>query len=278
MTTPASPAYPSPENALLTGRVHSFQSLGTLDGPGVRFVVFAQGCPLRCGCCHNPDTWDPQGGEAWTPEDILKKAVRFREYFGEEGGITVSGGEPLLQPDFVRRLFELCHEAGLNTCLDTSGCILNEAVERLLDVTDRVLLDIKYTGEYLYRQHVGCSMEGPMRFLARLNERGIPTTLRQVTIPTLNDDEASVRELRRIAEAHTCVDKVELLPFRKVCQVKYDEMKLEFPFAHLPSPDGETMHRLRALLPESLGEAHASATPEHSVGNSLSSGKKKTAC
>ena len=262
----------------LKGRFHSFQSLGTLDGPGVRFVAFAQGCPLRCGCCHNPDTWDPAGGKEWTAEDVLKKALRFREYFGEEGGITLSGGEPLMQAAFAAELFRLSHEAGLNTCLDTSGCVLNAEVEALLAVTDRVLLDLKYVTEEKYRAHVGCGLAAPLKFLARLNELGKPVTLRQVTIPGLNDDEASVRELVRIAEAHPCVDKVELLPFRKVCQVKYDEMGLAFPFADIPSPDHASMEKLRELIPAHLGESEGSGVKERAVHSELSSGKKKCGC
>lgn len=232
----------------MTGRVHSFQSMGTLDGPGVRFVVFAQGCCLRCGCCHNPDTWDPADGSAYTAEEIVRRAARFREYFGEEGGITVSGGEPLLQAEFAAELFRLCHEQGINTCLDTSGCLWNPAVEALLGNTDRVLLDIKYTQEELYREHVGCSLRGVLDFLGRLNERHIPVTLRQVIIPTLNDDAQNVRALGQIAAEHACVDKIELLPFRKICQVKYDAMQKTFPFSHLPEPSVEQMNRLRALL------------------------------
>ena len=262
----------------LTGRFHSFQSLGTLDGPGVRFVAFAQGCPLRCGCCHNPDTWDPAGGKEWTAEDILKKALRFREYFGEEGGITLSGGEPLMQAAFAAELFRQSREAGLNTCLDTSGCVLNAGVEELLAVTDRVLLDLKYVTEEKYRAHVGCGLAAPLKFLARLDELGLPVTLRQVTIPGLNDDENSVRELVRIAEAHPCVDKVELLPFRKVCQVKYDEMKIAFPFADIPSPDSASMEKLRALIPASLGGEARACPKDRAVHSELSSGKVKTGC
>ena len=262
----------------MNGKIHSIQTLGTLDGPGVRFVVFAQGCNLRCGCCHNPDTWDPADGKEWTAEDILQKALRFRDYFGEEGGLTLSGGEPLMQAPFARELFALCHENGLNTCLDTSGCVLNDDVEALLAVTDRVLLDLKYVTEEKYRAHVGCGLAAPLRFLDRLNELGMPTTLRQVTIPGLNDDEESLRELIRIAEAHPCVDKLELLPFRKVCQVKYDDMKLNFPFAHIPSPDAASMEKLRSLIPAHLGEDKSSRPKERAVPSELSSGKVKTGC
>ena len=232
----------------MTGRVHSFQSLGTLDGPGVRFVVFAQGCPLRCGCCHNPDTWDVNGGTEYTAEDIVRRAVRYREYFGSDGGVTVSGGEPLLQAEFVREFFALCREAGLDTCLDTSGCMLNADVSALLDVTDRVLLDIKYTTDALYRAHVGCGMDGVLEFLDELDQRGIPTTLRQVIIPSINDTEENIRALKAIADAHSCVEKIELLPFRKICQVKYDGMGLTFPFGKIPEPSRDTMQTLEAFL------------------------------
>ena len=230
------------------GRVHSIQSMGTLDGPGVRFVIFLQGCPLRCGCCHNPDTWDIKGGTEYTAEELVARAMRFREYFGREGGVTVSGGEPLLQADFVRELFELCHKEGLNTCLDTSGCILNDEVRQLLGVTDRVLLDIKYTDDKLYRENVGCGIATPIAFLEYLTEQGIPTTLRQVIIPTLNDNESNILSLRKIVESHKNVDKTELLPFRKICQVKYDNMKLDFPFCHIPEPTREKMQELEELL------------------------------
>lgn len=232
----------------MEGRIHSFQSLGTLDGPGVRFVVFMQGCNLRCGCCHNPDTWACGTGTAYAPEDVVKRVVRFKEYFGEAGGITVSGGEPLLQAEFVAELFRLCHGAGINTCLDTSGSIMNDAVRALLDETDRVLLDIKYTNEDDYRAHVGCGMAAPMAFLEELNARRIPVTLRQVIIPTLNDTAENVLALREIAAHHPCVDKVELLPFRKLCQVKYDKLGIPFAFGHLPEPAGEKMKELNAIL------------------------------
>jgi pyruvate formate lyase activating enzyme len=231
-----------------SGRIHSIQSMGTLDGPGVRFVIFAQGCPLRCKCCHNPDTWDPSGGKTYTPAELVTRALRFKEYFGEDGGVTVSGGEPLLQAEFVTELFKLCHEVGLNTCLDTSGCILTPAVKTLLIHTDRVLLDIKYTTDADYRAYVGCGMATPMAFLDYLTEQSIPATLRQVIIPSVNDTEEQVATLGRIAATHPNVDKVELLPFRKICQVKYDSLGMEFPFAHIPEPTKERMQLLEQAL------------------------------
>ncbi|MBE6633775.1 MAG: 4Fe-4S cluster-binding domain-containing protein, partial [Ruminococcaceae bacterium] len=159
----------------IVGRIHSIQSLGTLDGPGVRFVVFMQGCHLRCGCCHNPDTWDPFGGTEISSVELAKRAVRYREYFGKDGGVTVSGGEPLLSAAFVRDFFTRCHEKGLHTCLDTSGSLWSEEIDALLNVTDRVLLDVKYTNDTQYRQHVGCSLSPVLTFLQELNKKRIPT-------------------------------------------------------------------------------------------------------
>ncbi len=232
----------------VTGRIHSFQSLGTVDGPGVRFVAFLQGCHLRCGCCHNPDTWSLTDGTVYTPDEVVAKAVRFKEYFGSTGGITLSGGEPLLQADFVCEIFRLCHREGIHTCLDTSGSILTDAVRTVLAETDRVLLDVKYTDEERYRQHVGCGLDPVLQFLAELNEQQIPTTLRQVIIPTLNDTTQDVQALKAIADRYICIDKIELLPFRKLCQVKYDTLSLPFPFGHLPEPTASDMQRLEAIL------------------------------
>jgi len=234
------------------GRVHSFQSLGTLDGPGVRFVVFLQGCPLRCKCCHNPDTWQTDGGTLYTPEEILKKVTRYTTYFGKEGGITLSGGEPLMQAEFAKELFSLCRAQGINTCLDTSGVILNESVEALLSHTDRVLLDIKYTTDEKYRENVGCALTPVLNFLKLLDEKSIKTTLRQVIIPTLNDTEESLAALAKIRREHKCVDKVELLPFKKICESKYENMKIPFPLSHIPTPTKERMAELEKLF-ESFG-------------------------
>lgn len=233
---------------MIKGKIHSFQSLGTVDGPGVRFVVFVQGCNLRCGCCHNPDTWNMQKGKDFTATEIIEKAKRFKEYFGKDGGITVSGGEPLLQAEFVKEVFTLAKKEGINTCLDTSGNILDEKVKALLEVTDRVLLDIKYTLENDYLKYVGCSMQAPLSFLKHLNEIGVKTTIRQVIIPTLNDTKENIERLNKIVEENSCVDKVELLPFRKICQAKYDNLNIEFPFKQKEEPTKEKMEELNKLL------------------------------
>lgn len=219
----------------MEGRIHSIQTLGTVDGPGVRFVLFMQGCPLRCGFCHNPDTWDAGGGKTVTPEEILKNATRYRAYFGKEGGITVSGGEPLMQAEFVRELFTLCKKAGLHTALDTSGCLWNEKVEALLEVTDLVLLDHKMPDEARYRAHIGCGIDAPERFLAELDARHIPTWLRRVIVTGINDTVADNRALFALKNTYPCVKKIELLPFHKFCYTKYEKMGIPFPFGDKPA-------------------------------------------
>ena len=235
------------ENQII-GKINSLQSFGTVDGPGIRFVVFMAGCSLRCKCCHNPDTWVMANGTDYTPAQVLEKIIHCKEYFGEQGGVTISGGEPLLQTDFCIKLFELCKENGINTCLDTSGCVISDKVAHLLKLTDRVLLDVKYTTEDAYLDNVGCSLTSVLEFLKVLDNMKIPTTIRQVIIPTVNDGEANIQRLNSIISRHACVDSVELLPFRKFCTVKYENLGIEFPFANKDEPTKELMDKLNNLL------------------------------
>ncbi len=213
-----------------TGFVNSIQTLGTLDGPGVRFVVFLQGCSLRCGYCHNPETQEMSCGKEYTSDEIVQKAVKYKEYFGKEGGITLSGGEPLLQAEFAAEIFEKCHENGINTCLDTSGCVISGEVERLIDETDYVMLDIKFTNNNDYEKYVGCSLSKPLNFLEMLENKRKNVRLRQVIVPTLNDNEENLLNLSQIVKKYSCVNRVELLPFKKICKTKYDALNREFLF------------------------------------------------
>ncbi len=231
----------------MIGKIHSFQSLGTVDGPGIRFVAFLMGCPLRCACCHNPDLWG-NGGEEYTPQEVIAKAIKYKDYFGEKGGITLSGGEPLMQAEFCEKVFSLAKENGLNTCLDTSGCLLNENVKNLLKQTDRVLLDIKYLTEENYQKYVGCSFKKVQEFLEYLNKQNIKTTIRQVIIPGLNDSEEDVKALKEFVNNYSCVDKIELLPLKKICQVKYDNMGIQFPLKDTPVPTKEQMKKLNKII------------------------------
>lgn len=232
----------------MVGKISSIQTMGTLDGPGVRFTAFSQGCNLRCGCCHNPETWSVDGGEEYTPEALVEKVCRYTEYFGAEGGITLSGGEPLLQADFAKEVFRLCKEKGINTCIDTSGSIINQGVLELLCFTDRVLLDIKYTTDEYYKEYVGCSIEKPLEFLQILENKKIPTTVRQVIIPSLNDSGQNIEALNKLVKTYNCIDKVELLPFKKICQTKYDNLGIDFRFKDIPAANAKKVKELEALI------------------------------
>lgn len=231
----------------MTGKIHSFQSLGTLDGPGVRFVVFLHGCNLRCGYCHNIDVCQGDFFEL-TPERIIEKILRYKDYFGANGGVTVSGGEPLMQPEFTAALLKLCKENGIHTVLDTSGSIWNESVQKVLSFCDMVLLDIKMTDDISYRTHIGCGIDAPLFFLKELERRQIPCWIRHVIIGGLNDTEENILRLKAIASDKTCVQRTELLPFRKLCAQKYESMGLEFPFASYSEPDIGVMKQLNQIL------------------------------
>ena len=229
----------------MTGRINSIQTLGTVDGPGVRFVLFMQGCPLRCAYCHNPDTWDLSGGYEVTAEEIFEKVKRYREYFGKDGGVTVSGGEPTMQADFVRELFELCKKEGIHTALDTSGCLWNERVEKLLEVTDLCLLDYKMCNPADYEKYTRCKKASVDFFLSELQKRNIDTWLRQVIVKGINDSTESVKALYTVADSHSCVKKVELLKFRKLCAPKYENLGIEFPFRNIPETTAADIDALK---------------------------------
>ena len=229
---------------MAAGRINSIQTLGTVDGPGVRFVVFMQGCPLRCAYCHNPDTWDVKGGREMTAEEVFKRLCRYTSYFGNDGGITVSGGEPLLQARFVRELFALCKGVKIHTAIDTSGCLFNEDAAELLKVTDLCLLDDKMADDDMYRSLIGCPRSAPERFLSELEARGIDTWLRRVIVTDVNDSAESVRSLFDTARAHKCVKRVELLKFRKLCAPKYENLGIPFPFGDKPQTTPEQIEAL----------------------------------
>lgn len=234
------------ENQLL-GKVHSFQSLGAVDGPGIRFVVFMQGCPYRCPYCHNPDTQPFSGGEEYTVEEIVKKAVRFKSYFGEKGGVTVSGGEPLAQADFVAKLFEELHKVGINTALDTAGYPVNEAVKKVLEHTDTVLCDIKFPTDEQYKTHIGTTLETTLNFIEECNNYNTDIIIRHVVVPGMTDSIENIKQIAALAKRAKSLQKIELLPFKKLCVQKYDELGLEFPLKDTPECDKKTIERLTEI-------------------------------
>ncbi len=231
------------------GKIHSFQSLGAVDGPGVRLVIFMQGCPYRCPYCHNPDTRAFSGGTEYTADELVEKALRYKTYFDSTGGgVTVSGGEPLCQAGFLAELFEKLHDAGINTALDTAAIKPDENVRRVLENTDTVLCDIKFPDEKRYAEMVGAERENVLEFLKLCDRLGVPTVIRHVVVPGMTDTEENVLEIKRLADSVLSSVKIELLPFKKLCEEKYKAMGINFPLEGTPECKDETIERLNRLI------------------------------
>lgn len=231
----------------VTGRIHSFQSMGAVDGPGLRYVVFFQGCPLRCTFCHNPDTWEMTGGAEYTVEQVLERVLRCRGYL-KKGGVTATGGEPLAQGEFVEELFRQLRREGIHTALDTSGAVPLDRAERVLEQTDLVLADLKFTTEEEYRRYTGDSLSHTLEFLELCRKKGIPLWIRHVVIPGLTDTEENIQKLGKLLEPYPNVERVELLPFRTLCLEKYRTLGIPFPLEGTPEMDLNRTRELEKLL------------------------------
>jgi len=237
----------------MVGYVHSVESFGTVDGPGVRMVIFLQGCPLRCAYCHNPDTWKPKEGTPMSVRDLLDRFRNNRAFY-EHGGITVSGGEPLWQMAFVTALFEAAHEEGIHTCLDTSGALYREnrrfldRLDRLLRVTDLVLLDIKHIDPEQHRRLTGQDNKRVLAFAHRLDAARIPVWIRHVVVPGWTDDPVMLRRLGRFIGRLSCVRRLELLPYHTLGESKYRQLGMEYPLKGLQPPDKTAMAVARAAV------------------------------
>ena len=232
----------------IKGFVHSIESLGAVDGPGVRCVVFLQGCPYTCPYCHNPDTRPTSGGTPYTVEALVQRVLRYRPYFGKAGGVTVSGGEPLLQSEFVAAFFRALKKEGLHTALDTAAIAPSDKVKEVLSYTDLVLCDVKYTSEEGYRAHFGHSLKRVTDFLSLCEEMKKEVLLRHVVVPSFTDTEEGIRALSAIARRFSAVKRVELLPFHKMCEEKYERLHLPFPMKDTPPCDDATIERLKSFL------------------------------
>lgn len=219
------------EAAKVCGRVHSVQSLGAVDGPGMRSVVFLQGCPLRCAYCHNPDTWEFSEGTRTEAGEVFSRLLRFAPYWKRGGGVTVSGGEPLSQPEFVKALFSMLHERGIHTALDTSGAGDLLAVREVLKETDLVLADVKFLSEREYKSFCHGSFEKTKAFLSLTAELGIPLWIRHVAVPGLTANEAYLRAVKEFAGSLPNLERLEFLPFHNMCVEKYEHLGIPFPLA-----------------------------------------------
>ncbi len=231
----------------IVGNIASFETMGLVDGPGVRFVVFLQGCPLRCAYCHNPEMWNPKEAKIqMTPEELVKKIKRYRVYFKDGGGVTVSGGEPLLQAKFVTEVFKLCKQEGIHTCLDTSG--YGDDYEELLDYCDLVILDVKELDSNKYKDLVGKEMGKFLKFLKVCQEKNKKMWFRQVIVPGYNDTKESVLALKEFASKFSNIEKIELLPYHTMAIKKYKELGIPYRLSDVPAMDKKKCKDLEKYL------------------------------
>ena len=239
---------------VLTGRLHSIETMGTVDGPGIRVVLFFQGCPLRCLYCHNRDTWTVSGGQQRTVEELTKFILRYRSYIcASGGGVTATGGEPLLQHRFITELFRSLKEHSVHTALDTSGFCELEEVKPLLKVTDLVILDIKAVDLSLHRRLTGVPNERILAFARYLSEQKTPMWIRHVLIPGLTDSEEELLALRSLILTLNSVERVELLPYHTLGVYKWEQMGCDYALAGVPSATPEDMKRAREVLGLDVG-------------------------
>lgn len=234
---------------MIKGKIHSLESFGTVDGPGIRFVVFMQGCPLRCLYCHNPDTWNPKGEVKcqMAPGELLAEVLRYKSFIAR-GGVTVTGGEPLLQPEFLKEFFRLCREQGLHTALDTSGFICTSKALEVLDYVDLVLLDIKTLNPDLHLLLTGVKQDHTLLFLEELERRGIDTWIRHVIVPGYTDNDEWLKALARYVSSYKVVRKVELLPYHTMGTYKYERLGLDYPLKGVEPLSKERLDNAKAIF------------------------------
>jgi len=230
-------------------KVHSFESLGTVDGPGIRYVIFLQGCHLKCKYCHNRDTWDINGGSYKTLDEIFEQLKRYKPYFkSSNGGVTVTGGEPLLQVKFLIELFKKLKKEGIHTCIDTSGMVaITDDVKEVLKFTDLVLLDIKHIDDEKCKELTGHSNKKELEFAKYLSENNIPMWIRQVIIPGITDEEKDIISLKEFVETLKTVEKIEFLPYHTAGKYKWTELGKKYELEDIKNATNEDINRVRNM-------------------------------
>lgn len=231
----------------MKGRVHSMESMGLVDGPGIRTVVFLQGCNLRCQYCHNPDTWDLDGGKEMSAQEIANKVKRFKPYFKDTGGVTFSGGEPLLQKDFLLEMLKLCKAENIHTCVDTAGYAKGDFSD-ILKYIDLILFDIKHEDIDMYKNVTRREQQTSLDFLSQAQKAGVPLWIRHVVVPGLTDDEEHIKKLGEYISTLQNVQKVELLPFHQLGANKYQGLGIKYPLEGVQPMDKELTKKLESML------------------------------
>jgi len=231
------------------GFIHSIETMGLVDGPGVRIVIFMQGCPLRCLFCHNPETWEKSSKIKTTSKAIVDEVRKYRPYIEKDGGVTFSGGEPLLQSDFLLEMLKMCKKAGIHTCIDTSGTGYDKKyLDEILRYTDLVILDIKAIDEKSYKNMTGKDMSNFNYFVDRMLENNNKLWLRQVIVPNINDSEDYILKLKKYIEKFKNVEKIELLPYHSMGIEKYKKLNIPYRLTETPDMDKEKCKKLQELL------------------------------
>lgn len=240
------------------GFVHSVESFGSVDGPGIRFLIFLQGCPMRCQFCHNPDSWKTGIGEERTADELLDQAERFRTYWGDKGGITVSGGEALMQIDFLLELFEKAKRRGIGTCLDTSAQLFTrkasffEKFERLMELTDTVLLDIKHIDDEEHRKLTRHSNANILDCARYLSEIAKPVWIRHVLVPGITDKDEYLIRLRDFLSTLHNIERIEVLPYHTLGVFKYEKLGIDYPLKGVETPNAERVSHAHNILQQAL--------------------------
>lgn len=233
----------------MEGRIHSFESLGAVDGPGIRFIIFMQGCSLKCKYCQNRDTWDLHGGTVYTTDELVKRILRYKNYIMQNGGVTISGGEPLLQAKFLIELFKELKKHNIHTCIDTSGSFdITDDIKELIDLTDLFLLDIKCINDEKAIDLTGVSNKKELAFARYLSDINKPLWIRQVLVPEITDDEHDLLELKDFISTLKSVEKVEILPYHNLGKFKWDNLKCHYELEDYRIANNNDVKRAKKIL------------------------------
>lgn len=233
----------------MKGRIHSFESLGAVDGPGLRYVIFMQGCNLKCKYCQNRDTWDIHGGEEYDVEEVFEKILRYKNYITPNGGVTISGGEPLLQSKFLIELFKKLKKENISTCIDTSGNVaLTDEIKELIDLTDLFLLDIKCINDDICKDLVGVSNKLELEFAKYLSQINKDVWIRQVLVPGITDHEDDLLKLKEFLSSLNNVKKVEILAYHDLGKFKWENLGCNYELEDVPNATTEDVARAKRIL------------------------------
>ena len=233
-------------------RIHSLETFGTHDGPGIRMVVFVQGCQFRCLYCQNPDSIDIYGGTLVAIDELVSKALKQKTYFGKVGGVTVSGGEPLLQRAKLIHFFDRLHEHGVNTCLDSNGRVLDENTKELLERTDLLLLDVKHINEKWHKKLTSLNNSTTLKIAEYREKSGKPMWLRYVLVPGLTDQEEYLHQWAQHFSSYKTIEKVEIIPFHQMGKHKWEQMGLTYSLSEVEPPSQENCEKAKTIFSKYL--------------------------